>query len=166
MRGAWLRRSRAAEILLALGWASTEAGRLDRGRELFRAAAEVARKIGDACLLARAALGQGGEYVLAEIRGELVSVLREALTALQPAVDVDASRLRVRVLARLAAALTPSATPEEPLELARQALALTASESDLRTRVDVDVGVGAALADFAPARDRIPVNERLLREAR
>ena len=154
------------EVLLALGWASTEGGRLERGRDVFRAAAATARRIGDARLFARAALGQGGEYVLAEIRTELVDVLREALALLGPSEDVDDVRLRARILARLAAALTPSATPDEPLDLARRALEMAAGETDTRTRLDVDVGVGAAYADFAPPRERVPVNERLLRDAR
>ncbi|HEY3666148.1 MAG TPA: BREX system ATP-binding domain-containing protein [Polyangiaceae bacterium] len=155
-----------AEVELALGWASTEAGRLERGRDLFRSAARTARAAADPALLARAALGQGGEYVLAEIRSELVDVLREALAALGEPTQIEARRLRARLLARLAAALTPSATPEEPLGLAREALAMTVNEVDARTRIDVDVGVGAALMDFAPPGERIPVNERLLRDAR
>ncbi len=154
------------EIELALGWASTEAGRTERGRDLFRDAARRARGMGDAPLFARAALGQGGEYVLAEIRGELVDVLREALVMLGEPTHVEHVRLKARVLARLAAALTPSATPEEPLGLARQALAMTSDETDARTRIDVDVGVGAAYTDFARPEERIPVNERLLRDAR
>jgi tetratricopeptide (TPR) repeat protein len=155
-----------AEVELALGWASTEAGRLERGRDLFRSVARIARALRDPALLARAALGQGGEYVLAEIRGELVDVLREALALLGEPTRLDDRRLRARLLARLAAALTPSATPEEPLRLAREALEMTVNESDPRTRIDVDVGVGAALTDFAPPDERIPVNERLLRDAR
>jgi tetratricopeptide (TPR) repeat protein len=155
-----------AEVVLALGWACTEAGRLERGRELFREGAALARRHGDARLLARAALGQGGQYVLAEIRAELVDVLREALDALGEGGDADDVRLRARVLARLAAALTPSATPEEPLALARRALAMVANETDTRTRIDVDVGAGSAFVDFAPAGERIAVNERLLRDAR
>ncbi len=155
-----------AEVLLALGWASTEGGRLERGRDTFRAAAAIAREIGDARLLARAALGQGGEYVLAEIRSELVDVLHEALALLGASDAPEDVRLRARVLARLAAALTPSATPDEPLGLARQALRMAEGETDTRTRLDVDVGVGAAYADFAPPAERVPVNERLLRDAR
>jgi eukaryotic-like serine/threonine-protein kinase len=111
-------------------------------------------------------LGQGGEYVLAEIRPELVEALRSALVALEGRTADDECRLRARVLARLAAALTPSATPEEPLGLARQALEMTRGETDARTRIDVDLGVGAAFADFAPPAERMTVNERLFREAR
>jgi hypothetical protein len=155
-----------AEIELALGWALTEAGELARGREVFRRAGDRARVLGDPRLLGRAALGQGGEYVLAEIRSELVDALREALAALGDAPADEDRRLGARLQARLAAALTPSPTPEEPLALARAALAMIESETDPRARIDVDVAVGSALADFAPPHERIPVNERLLGDAR
>lgn len=154
-----------AEVTLALGWASTEAGKLAQGRLLFRDAAELARRIADPLLFARAALGQGAEYVLAEIRTELVDVLREALEMLGARAGDEERRLRARVLARLAAAITPSGTPEEPLGLARQALAMAEGETDARTRIDVDLGVGAALIDFAPPSERVTVSERLLRGA-
>jgi tetratricopeptide (TPR) repeat protein len=155
-----------AEVAIALGWAATEAGRLERGRELFREAVTLALRTGDPMLFARAALGQGAEYVLAEIRTELVDGLRAALAALGDRDGQEERRLRARLLARLAAALTPSGTPEEPLGLARQALALAEGETDVRTRIDVDVGVGSALIDFAPPAERALVNERLLRDAR
>jgi tetratricopeptide (TPR) repeat protein len=155
------------EVALALGWATTEAGQLARGREIFREAAVLARRIDHPALLARAALGQGGEYVLGESRAELVDVLREALRELgDPAGDRQNLRLRARLLARLAAALTPSGDPDERLGLAREALAMAEGETDARTRIDVDIGVGAALTDFAPSAERVSVNERLLREAR
>src|SRR6185436_7842761 len=67
------------EVMLALGWATSEAGEFARGRAIFREAAKLARRIGDPALLARTALGQGGEYVLGESRTELVDALREAL---------------------------------------------------------------------------------------
>jgi tetratricopeptide (TPR) repeat protein len=155
-----------AEVELALGWALTEAGQLSRGREVFRRATNLARSVGDPRLLARAALGQGGEYVLAEIRGELIELLREGLAAIGDAAEIEDRRLRARLLSRLAAALMPSATPEEPIALAREALVMVAAETDARARIDVDVAVGSALADFAHPRERIPVNERLLRDAR
>jgi predicted ATPase len=122
------------ELALALGWAATEAGKIARGRELFREAAKIARCTGDATLLARAALGEGAQYVLAEVRTELLDALREALHALGDREGDEVRRLRARVLARLSAALTPSDTPDEPLALARQALAMAEGEIDARTR--------------------------------
>lgn len=149
-----------AEVLLSLGWASTEAGQLERGRDCFREVADLARRSNDHELLARAALGQGGQYVIAEIRPELVSILREALS------KVRDRNLRARVLARLAAALTPASDPSEPLALARQAIEEADGAHDLRTRIDVDVGAGSAFIDFAPAEERIPVSTRLVAAAR
>jgi hypothetical protein len=154
------------EVQLALGWAATEAGQIAHGRDQFRQAAQLARALGDARQLARAALGQGGQYVLGETRGELVDVLREALAALDDAPDAEGCRLRARLLARLAAALTPSETPDEPLALARDAFRMLEGERDLQTRIDVAVGVGSAFADYAPASARLPVNEGLLADAR
>ncbi len=154
------------ELELACGWACTEAGVLARGRELFRQAAQRARTIGDAHLLARAALGQGGQYVLGETRSELIDVLREALDALGESEEIESRRLRARLLARLAAALTPSDNPDETLAIAARALEMTEGETDLRVRIDVDVAAGSAFADFAPPAVRVPVNERLLEGAR
>jgi tetratricopeptide (TPR) repeat protein len=156
-----------AEVVLALGWASTESGQIEQGRDCFRRVSQTARELSDARLLARAALGQGGAYVFGEVRDELVTTLKEALGALDSWTDPEALKLRARLLARLAAALTPSrTTPEEPLALARRALVMLDDETDMRARVDVDVGAGAALSAFAPAGACIPVNERLLRNAR
>jgi hypothetical protein len=91
--------------------------------------------------------------------------LREAISKVNGTEPEDV-RLRARLLSRLAAALTPSVTPAEPLALAREALQMTRHEADLRTRIDVGVAVGAALTDFAPPDERIVVNERLVRDAR
>ena len=156
-----------AELELALGWAATEAGQVERGRALFRAVAVTGRRLDDARLLARAALGQGGAYVLGEVRGELVEALGEALAALERCDRPDDIRLRARLLARLAAARIPSdGRPDEPLAMARRALGMVEADEDLRARIDVDVGAGAALSAFADPAERAPVNERLLRGAR
>lgn len=155
-----------AELLIALGWAETEGGRIERGREVFREVAAIARRHGDARQLGRAALGQGGAYVSAEVREELVVQLRQALDAIGPSPEPEDRRLSARLLARLAGALTPSPEPEEPLRLARLALALTEHEPDVRTRIDVGLGAGSALIDFAPPAERVVVDERLLRDAR
>ena len=154
------------ETAIALGWACTEAGQLERGRSMFHRAAASARRLGDARLLARAALGQGGQYVLGETRDELIDVLREALEAIGGPRDVEDRRLRARLLARLAAALTPSETPEEPLALAAQALEMVRDETDLHVRIDVAVAAGSTLTDHSPPALRIAVNEQLLADAR
>jgi tetratricopeptide (TPR) repeat protein len=151
------------ELLLALGWAATEAGELGRGRQVFREASRRATALDDATLLARAALGQGAELVFGEVRDELIVTLRSALAGLDETAPVD---LRSRVLARLAAALQPSTTPQEPIDLACRAMAMADQVVDERARAEVALAAGSALADFAPPADRIPVSQGLVRAAR
>jgi tetratricopeptide (TPR) repeat protein len=149
------------ELLLALGWAATEAGTLARGRQVFREASRRAATTGDAVLVARAALGQGAELVFGEVRDELIATLRSALASLTGPLDLQA-----RLLARLAAALQPSPTPEEPVRLARQAMEIAPNVADPAVRAQIALAAGSALTDFAPPRDRIPVSEELVRTAR
>lgn len=149
------------ELLLALGWAATETGKLARGRQVFREASRRAAATGDASLVARAALGQGAELVFGEVREELVVTLRSALSG-----SSGSAELRARLLARLAAALQPSTTPEEPVALASQAMEMATGVTDPRVRAEVALAAGSALADFAPPGDRIPVSEELVRSAR
>jgi DNA-binding SARP family transcriptional activator len=95
------RRTRC-ELLLALGDAHARAGEMDRAREAFLGAADMARSLGLAEGLARAALGYGGRFTYARAGDSLlVSLLEEALAALP---DTD-SEIRAMLLARLAGAL-------------------------------------------------------------
>ncbi|HEY8942817.1 MAG TPA: hypothetical protein VIM73_01090, partial [Polyangiaceae bacterium] len=149
------------ELLLALGWAATEAGTLARARQIFREASRRAATTQDATLIARAALGQGAELVFGEVRDELIATLRGALAGLTGSND-----LRARLLARLAAALQPSTTPEEPVTLARQAMQMAEGVPDPRMRAGIDLAAGSALTDFAPPAERIAVSEELVRTAR
>jgi tetratricopeptide (TPR) repeat protein len=148
------------ELLLALGWAATEASSLARGRQVFREASRRAAVTGDPTLVARAALGQGAELVFGEVRDELVATLRSALSGLSEPVD-----LRARLLARLSAALQPSTTPDEPVALARHAMEMSTGVAD-RVRAEIALAAGSALADFAPPAERIAVSEALVRAAR
>jgi hypothetical protein len=149
------------ELLLALGWAATEAGMLERARQVFRTASRRAALAGDAELVARAALGQGAELVFGEVRDELVVTLRSALAGLSGSADLQA-----RLLARLAAALQPSSRPDEPVSLARQAIRMSEAVADPRVRAEIALAAGSALTDFAAPEDRIPVAEELVRTAR
>jgi tetratricopeptide (TPR) repeat protein len=151
-----------AELTLALGWASLEAGRAERAREAFRATTALARKLDDARLLARAAFGHGAEYALGESREELIQVLREALAKLDP----SEVALRARLTARLAAALIPGPNPASSLAMAREAIEAMKDSADDRAVLEVALSAGSALADFADPSDRIPVNEELVHRAR
>ena len=85
------------EVLLALGDARQRAGDAASADRCFVSAAAEARALGDAELLARAALGAAGLTVtVGPVRGEVRALLEEAL-----AVD-PGSPLRPRLLSRLA----------------------------------------------------------------
>jgi eukaryotic-like serine/threonine-protein kinase len=88
------------DLLLSLGDVQARAGDGDAARGTFLAAAGLARRLGRAEELARAALGYGGRFVWEAARGDpnLVPLLEDAVGSLG---DAD-SGLRARVLARLA----------------------------------------------------------------
>jgi class 3 adenylate cyclase/tetratricopeptide (TPR) repeat protein len=88
-------------LLLRLGDSKARAGDIAGARGTFLEAAALAKKLGLADQLGRAALGYGGRFVWDAARGDphLVPILEDALREL-PNVD---SHLRARLLARLAA---------------------------------------------------------------
>jgi tetratricopeptide (TPR) repeat protein len=89
------------ELLLALGDAYARAGDTPRSKETYRQAARLAEGLNLPDQLGRAALGYGGRFIWEVSRDDeyLVPLLERALAAL----GRDDSRLRVRLLARLAA---------------------------------------------------------------
>ena len=107
------------ELLLALGEAQNKAGERDKAGEAFYQAAGIAREMGAAELLARAALGRGGRYLLGEIDlandALLVPLIEEALNALGEQDNV----LRARLLALLAA-LIHEDSPERGASLSQE----------------------------------------------
>lgn len=117
------------ELLLALG-ASEERAGLDEARETFAAAARIARDVGDAALLGRAALGVAGPWsTLGREDPDVVEALEEALDAL----GEDDSPLRARLLARLSLELYYAGQPERRLALSEEAVQLARRLSDPRT---------------------------------
>ena len=93
---------RRAEVLLELGTASHRAGKALDALEAFGAAAEIARELGDAELLARAAIGYEDACWRPGIADQgAVELLEEAAAALGD----ESSELRVGLLGGLARAL-------------------------------------------------------------
>ncbi len=123
-------------LLLALGHAQTKAGDTIEAHATFRAAADTARALGSAQLLAQAALGYGapGQMAGGIVDEELVQLLEEALEA----VGDDEPALRSRLVGRLAIELSFSEARERRAELSSEAVELARQVGDPR-------GLGFAL---------------------
>jgi DNA-binding SARP family transcriptional activator len=123
---------RRGELLLALGEAHWSSGRLDKARQACLQAAELAEQLGDATMLARAALGFCGPHrfeVAAAVTGPVADLLQRALAALD---DVD-STVRARLMGRLVAYTDVRCRPG----LAHQALEMARRVADKQTLADV-----------------------------
>jgi DNA-binding SARP family transcriptional activator len=108
------------ELLLALGASQERAGVADM-RATFRAAAEIARSLGDPALLGRAALGHAGQWSqLGRVEEDVAALLQEALGAL----GGEDTPLRARLLARLALELYYAGDPARRLALSEEAVAI------------------------------------------
>ncbi|HEY5946308.1 MAG TPA: AAA family ATPase, partial [Kofleriaceae bacterium] len=146
------------ELLRLLAEVRILAGDDARGKEAAREAAELARTLGSAELLARAALTYGLAYNVGSTDQVLVQLLEEALAALPPG-DLA---LRAHMLARLAAALTPSRDMNPPLAIAREAIAMAQRLGDPRTQLEVIYAAMSALSLFAPPAERVALTQQTL----
>ena len=117
------------ELELVRAEALFRIGKGNEGRALARHAAVLATKLESPELMARTALVYGTDFVAASVDGVMVELLEVALARLPPEPSVS----RVRVLARLAAALTPPIDPAEAtrvVDLARASLAMARTMGD------------------------------------
>jgi DNA-binding CsgD family transcriptional regulator len=136
------------QLLLALGEARMAAGDVAAARVAYQQAGELASRIGAAELLARAGLGSGVEFTSGTVDPAKVGLLEDVPTAASGVVDPvevglleealvalgDAdSRLRARVLARLARALLSTPLLDRRLELSQEAVALARRLGDPAT---------------------------------
>jgi DNA-binding CsgD family transcriptional regulator len=117
------------ELLLAVGEARMAASDVPAGRAAYRQAGELGRRVGAPEVLARAGLGLGLEFTMGIVDPVEVELLEEALAALG---EAD-SRLRARVLARLARALLFTPQIERRLALSEEAVALARRLGDPAT---------------------------------
>ena len=116
--------ARRGEPLLGLGVAQARAGRTSEALEAFQEASEVARRLGDPRLLARAVLGLAGIGVtILDVDETLGAQLSDALEALPEA----ESALRAELLARLAIARSYSPDREESARIAERAVEIARS---------------------------------------
>jgi tetratricopeptide (TPR) repeat protein len=128
---------RRCRLLLACGDAQNKAGETLDARKTFREAADVARALGSARLLALAALGLGapGAMIGGIVDQAQVALLEEALAA----VGDGHPALRARLLARLAIELSFSEARDRRAQLSGEAVELARRVGDTR-------GLGIALA--------------------
>jgi tetratricopeptide (TPR) repeat protein len=127
---------RRCRLLLACGDAQTKAGEGHASHRTYREAADVARRLENPQLLARAALGYGMAWQMAGgvVDEALVQLLEEALKAVG---DQDPA-LRARLLARLAIEISFSDGVERREELSGEAV-------EIARRVGDTSGLGFAL---------------------
>jgi tetratricopeptide (TPR) repeat protein len=117
---------RRGELLLLRGQAQMQAGG-DAARATLMSAIDLARRVGDSDLLARAALSLGGFGLSPGMVDDvLVAVLEEALER----IGADGGALRARLLVRLGVALYYSDTIPRREELVQEALAIARELDD------------------------------------
>jgi tetratricopeptide (TPR) repeat protein len=153
---------RAGELTLLYARARAMAGDLPGSRTLCTEAAELGRRHGAPQLLARAALEYGRAFMFGVVDPVLVALLEEALEAL----DTGEASLRVRLLARHAAALQPAADPSVPIAQALDALAMARALDDRAVLLETLRSVTSAMADLGDPLERAPLNEELAALAR
>jgi DNA-binding CsgD family transcriptional regulator len=117
------------QLLLALGEARMAASDVGAARAAYQQAGELARRIGFPEALARAGLGLGLEFTSGIVDPAEVELLEEALEVLG---EAD-SRLRARVLARLARALIFTPQTQRRLALSQEAVELSRRLGDPAT---------------------------------
>jgi DNA-binding SARP family transcriptional activator/tetratricopeptide (TPR) repeat protein len=123
--------TRRCELLLALGEARLRTGEREAAREAFLAAANLARRRGDAEGLARAALGHSGLAVT------IIAVDRDSVRLLQNALALDPPRaLQARLLARLAIETYYGSTPERRKSVGDEAVEIARAAGDDSALVD------------------------------
>jgi hypothetical protein len=152
-----------ARVLVALGAARIRRGDGTAGKRDCREAASIASKLGDAELRAQAALVYGRVFTFGSVDPVLVGMLEDSLEALPP----GDSPLRARLLGRLAGALQPTTKMNEPVEVAREAIATAQRLGDPRTLLEVLHDAISALMDMVDPVEQRAVNleaERLALE--
>jgi len=142
-------------LLLECAEAMILAGDTEAGQRHCRDAFEIAQAMDDASRMAEAALAWGGAIVAAKVDPGLVSALRTSLAAL----PVEQVAMRAQVQARLAGALQPAPDTNEPIAMARDAIAMARSTGDEAVIYRVLRSAISALMDFALPEERMPLNE-------
>ena len=143
------------ELLLECAQASMLTGDTETSHRHCSDAFEIARTLEDPNLMSEAALAWGSAIVVARVDERLIAALRDCLEAL-PATEKP---LRARIKARLAGAMQPALDPSVPMDMAREAIAEARATDDAHVLFHVLGFAISALMDFAPADERLALNE-------
>ena len=153
---------RRLKLMLGLANALLRGGQLAAGRETCLAAAALSRALDDSRLLAQSALTLGTAMKFAQVDPVLVTLLREALDKL----DEAEVAMRVRVMARLAAAQQPSLDPREPIALACRAVELARCVEDPSVLLAALRGACSTMVDIVNVNERAAFNREHVNLAR
>ncbi|MES1165677.1 MAG: AAA family ATPase, partial [Verrucomicrobiota bacterium] len=143
-----------ARVLLALAETRIRRGEVAAGKALCLDVATLARGLGDADLLAGAALTYGRVLMFAMVDPVMVHLCEDAIAAQAP----GDSTLRARLLARLAGALQPATNAEEPVRIAREAIAMARRLGDRHALLETIHDALSALMDVVDPRERLALN--------
>lgn len=152
------------ELRLIVAEALIRLGDGVEGKTLCVEAAGLAERAGEGELEARAALVYGTELASGTIDPQMIALLRNGLGRL----GAERTPLRARVMARLAAALTPPpdrALGPEILGLMRGALSLARALGDRHALLYV-LNFGATVALLVPERERFEIMAETIELAR
>jgi AAA ATPase domain len=152
------------ELLLRLGDARSNAGDLAAARETLADAADLAKRLGDAERLARAAIGYAGEAAWTRAGND-----RRMIPLLESALDAIGDRpspWRVRLLARLACALRGSRDRERSEILGRQAVEMARDLGDHGTLLYALVGLCGAIWWPENPEERLTIADQIIEGAR
>jgi DNA-binding SARP family transcriptional activator len=151
---------RTCDLLLALADVLSRAGSSAQAREAYRRAAAIAEHERWTDKLAQAALGYGGRFAWARAGSDpaLVPLLERALAA----VGEEDSAPRVRLLARLAAAILDDPTRDRRVALAQEAVEIARRSGDPLTLAYALEGYGLAVIGPDPGGEGIVVGDQLI----
>lgn len=153
-------RATLGPLLLELGDARVRADDLHGGERAFLRAADIARQIGDAGLMGRAAAAYGGRFVWARAGHDtkMVPLLQDALVMLGGSDD----ELRVRLLSRLACATRSVGDREKGAALARQAVQLARRLGDPATLIYALSGMAGAIWWPETPEERLDIGREMI----
>lgn len=152
---------RRASLMIGAVEAWAHCGDRSKAERLALACADLARSLGDADLFARGALALEAGSSIGKADPVVIQLLEEGLSLL-PARD---GSVRARVMARLASAQQPAKDPFVPVALARDAIAMARRLAEPAVLLEVIHSAMGALMDYAPAAERAPLNEEVVRLA-